>query len=109
MCCTYSCNSFKVQCIQFCCFHNVQCFDTIYAVHCTGASEQNISREESSSAPEDPETAKKLKLLNEKITSNCSAMPIVLKRMKDCIAKIDKLESYNAAAIHPAFKRKKTG
>ncbi|XP_061371584.1 uncharacterized protein LOC133314155 [Gastrolobium bilobum] len=71
--------------------------------------EQNISGEESSSAPEDPETAKKLKLLNEKISSNCSAMPIVLKRMKDCIAKIEKLDSYNAAIIHPAFKRKKTG
>ncbi|KAJ1426875.1 hypothetical protein SESBI_10131 [Sesbania bispinosa] len=75
----------------------------------TGASEQNISRGESSSAPEDPETAKKLKLLNEKISSNCSAMPIVLKRMKDCITKIEKLDSYNVAVIHPAFKRKKTG
>ncbi|KAJ1408578.1 hypothetical protein SESBI_23357 [Sesbania bispinosa] len=73
----------------------------------TGASEQNISRGESLSAPEDPETAKKLKLLNEKISSNCSAMPIVLKRMKDCIAKIEKLDSYNAAIIHPAFKRRR--
>ncbi|KAG4922408.1 hypothetical protein JHK82_051378 [Glycine max] len=74
-----------------------------------GTSEQNISREESSSAPEDPETAKKLKLLNEKISSNCSAMPIVLKRMKDCIARIEKFDSYNDSMIHPAFKRKKTG
>ncbi|NP_001235702.1 uncharacterized protein LOC100526900 [Glycine max] len=74
-----------------------------------GASEQNISREESSSAPEDPETAKILKLLNEKISSNCSAMPIVLKGMKDCIARIEKFDSYNDAMIHPAFKRKKTG
>ncbi|QCE12269.1 hypothetical protein DEO72_LG10g3511 [Vigna unguiculata] len=74
-----------------------------------GASEQNMSREETSSAPEDPETAKKLKLLNEKISSNCSAMPIVLKRMKDCITRIEKFDSYKDATIHPAFKRKKTG
>ncbi|BAT83671.1 uncharacterized protein LOC124844461 [Vigna umbellata] len=74
-----------------------------------GASEQNMSREETSSAPEDPETAKKLKLLNEKISSNCSAMPIVLKRMKDCITRIEKFDSYKDSMIHPAFKRKKTG
>ncbi|KAL2330335.1 hypothetical protein Fmac_017916 [Flemingia macrophylla] len=75
----------------------------------TGASEQNIPREESLSAPEDPETAKTLKLLNEKISSNCSAMPVVLKRMKDCITRIEKLDSYNDEMIHPAFKRKKIG
>ncbi|CAJ1817829.1 unnamed protein product [Sphenostylis stenocarpa] len=75
----------------------------------SGASEQNMSREETSSASEDPETAKKLKLLNEKISSNCSVMPIVLKRMKDCIARIEKFDSCNDAMIHPAFKRKKTG
>ncbi|KAK7374229.1 hypothetical protein VNO80_07656 [Phaseolus coccineus] len=71
--------------------------------------EQNMSREETSAAPEDPETAKKLKLLKEKISSNCSAMPIVLKRMKDCITRIEKFDSYKDAMIHPAFKRKKTG
>ncbi|KAK7340227.1 hypothetical protein VNO77_20925 [Canavalia gladiata] len=72
------------------------------------ALEQNVSREESSST-QDPETAEKLKMLNEKISNNCSAMPIVLKRMKDCIARIEKLDSYNAAIIHPAFNRKNTG
>lgn len=81
--------------------------DLIYIV--TGASEQNISREGSSSTAEDPESAEKVKLLKEKISSNCAAMPIVLKRMKDCIAKIEKLDSYNAANIHQGFKRKKTG
>ncbi|KAK7295041.1 hypothetical protein RJT34_17944 [Clitoria ternatea] len=74
-----------------------------------GASEQNISREETSSAPEDPETAEKIKLLKEKVSSNCAAMPVVLERMKDCISRIEKLDSYNAAIIHPVFKRKKTG
>ncbi|XP_058764847.1 uncharacterized protein LOC131638314 [Vicia villosa] len=61
------------------------------------ALEQNISSEEN------PETAEKLKLLNEKISSNRSAAPIVLKRMKDCIAKFEKLDSAN---ILPGFKRK---
>ncbi|WJX83302.1 hypothetical protein P8452_65972 [Trifolium repens] len=75
----------------------------------SGASEQNISREESSSEQEDPEAATKLKLLHEKISSNCSAMPVVLKRMKDCIAKFDKLDSYNPVYIHQDFKRNKTG
>ena len=89
-------------------------FVTAYLTHwpglyCLDASEQNMSREENSYAPEDPETAKKLKLLNEKIKSNCSAMPVVLKRMKDCITRIEKFDSYKETMIHPAFKRKKTG
>ncbi|XP_030928253.1 uncharacterized protein LOC115954522 [Quercus lobata] len=56
---------------------------------------------------QDQEIAEKLQLLKDKISSNVSAMPIVLKRMKECISKIDKLDSYNGI-IHPAFKRKKT-
>ncbi|OIW01120.1 hypothetical protein TanjilG_25228 [Lupinus angustifolius] len=72
------------------------------------ALELNICSGENSSAPEDQEIAKKVKLLNEKISSNCSAMPVVLKNMKDCIAKFDKLDSYNAI-VHPAFKRKRSG
>ncbi|KAK7261033.1 hypothetical protein RIF29_27336 [Crotalaria pallida] len=71
-------------------------------------AEQNIFRGDSSSASEDPHIAKKVKLLNEKISSNCSAMPIVLKNMKECIAKINKLDSYNEI-IHPAFRRKSSG
>uniref|UniRef100_A0A2N9I176 Uncharacterized protein n=1 Tax=Fagus sylvatica TaxID=28930 RepID=A0A2N9I176_FAGSY len=58
-------------------------------------------------AEEDQETAEKLRLLKDKISSNVSAMPIVLKRMKECISRIDKLDSNNGI-IHPAFKRKKT-
>lgn len=49
----------------------------------------------------------KIRLLNEKISSNASAMPIVLKRMRECISKIDKFDSQNLT-IHPAFKRKRT-
>ncbi|KAJ6879391.1 hypothetical protein NC652_032847 [Populus alba x Populus x berolinensis] len=56
---------------------------------------------------EDRKTAEKTHLLKEKISSNVSAMPVVLKRMEDCISKIDKLYSYNGS-IHPAFKKKRT-
>ncbi|KAF7826049.1 Packaging protein [Senna tora] len=71
------------------------------------ASEQEDLIGEKQLKLEDPETAKKVQLLKEKISSNASAMPVVLKRMKDCIARIEKLDSYNVA-IHPAFKRKRT-
>ncbi|KAB5569184.1 hypothetical protein DKX38_002977 [Salix brachista] len=53
---------------------------------------------------EDQETAEKAQLLNEKISSNVSTMPVVLKRMRDCISRISKLDSY----IHPAFKKRRT-
>ncbi|KAK2650334.1 hypothetical protein Ddye_017823 [Dipteronia dyeriana] len=55
---------------------------------------------------EEQRTADKIRLLKDKISSNVSATPIVLKRMKECISKIDKLDSYNGI-IHPAFKKKK--
>ncbi|CAK7348089.1 unnamed protein product [Dovyalis caffra] len=45
---------------------------------------------------EDQKTSERVHLLKEKISSNVSAMPVVLKRMKDCISKIDKLDSYNS-------------
>ncbi|KAK6918390.1 hypothetical protein RJ641_016812 [Dillenia turbinata] len=53
------------------------------------------------------ETAKKVELLKEKITSNISAMPVVLKRLNMCISRIDKLDSFNGIT-HPAFKRRRT-
>ncbi|KAL2461571.1 hypothetical protein Adt_44991 [Abeliophyllum distichum] len=56
---------------------------------------------------EDQEEAEKVRLLKQKISSNASTMPIVLKRMKDYMARIDKLEASNGI-IHPAFKRKRT-
>lgn len=51
--------------------------------------------------------AEKAQLLKQKITSNASAIPIVLNRMKEGMAKIDKLQSSNKV-IHPAFKRGRT-
>ncbi|CAA2933382.1 Hypothetical predicted protein [Olea europaea subsp. europaea] len=51
--------------------------------------------------------AEKIQLLKLKISSNASMMPIVLKRMKDYMVRIDGLEISNGI-IRPAFKRKRT-
>ncbi|XP_043716698.1 uncharacterized protein LOC122664786 [Telopea speciosissima] len=58
-------------------------------------------------AEEDPETKEIIRLLTLKISSNVSAMPIILKRMNECISMIDRLDSFNGS-IHPIFKRKRT-
>ncbi|XP_027108273.2 uncharacterized protein [Coffea arabica] len=50
----------------------------------------------------------KIRLLKQKISNNASMMPVVLKRMKDCMARIDNLDSCNGIIIHPAFKRKRS-
>uniref|UniRef100_A0A5B6YUL1 Uncharacterized protein n=1 Tax=Davidia involucrata TaxID=16924 RepID=A0A5B6YUL1_DAVIN len=55
-------------------------------------------------AEEDQETAEKTRLLKQKISSNVSAMPVILKRMKECMSRIDNLDSCNGF-IHPAFRR----
>ncbi|XP_031092074.1 uncharacterized protein LOC115996800 [Ipomoea triloba] len=56
---------------------------------------------------EEQEETEKVQLLKQKILSNASAIPIVLKRMKESMPRIDKLESHNGF-IHPPFKRKRT-
>ncbi|XP_071701439.1 uncharacterized protein [Rutidosis leptorrhynchoides] len=48
----------------------------------------------------------KIQTIKQKISSNASAMSSLLKRMKDCMSRIDNLESFNKG-IHPAFKRRK--
>ncbi|XP_057980892.1 uncharacterized protein LOC131166393 [Malania oleifera] len=58
-------------------------------------------------AKDNRETSEKMQLLKDKVSSNVSAMPIVLKRMEDCISRIDELDSYNVI-LHPAFTRKWT-
>lgn len=57
---------------------------------------------------EDSDEAEKLQLLKQKIASNGTAMPVILNRMKEYMARIDKLDSSNGI-IHPSFKRKRTG
>ncbi|XP_021767061.1 uncharacterized protein LOC110731523 [Chenopodium quinoa] len=52
-------------------------------------------------------TPDEVQLLRDKISSNISAIPKVLKRMNECISRIDKLVSSNET-IHPVFKRKKS-
>ncbi|KVH89107.1 uncharacterized protein LOC112526934 [Cynara cardunculus var. scolymus] len=54
----------------------------------------------------DPIYTEKIQMIKQKIYNNASAMPSLLKRMKDCISRIDKLDSFNSG-IHPAFKRRK--
>ncbi|KAJ9539400.1 hypothetical protein OSB04_032133 [Centaurea solstitialis] len=54
----------------------------------------------------DPTYTEKIQTIKQKISNNASAMPSLLKRMKDCISRIDKLDSFNNG-IHPAFKRRK--
>lgn len=56
---------------------------------------------------DEQENGDKLQLLRHKISDNQAAMATVLKRVKDCISNIEKLESSNGI-IHPAFKRKRT-
>lgn len=55
----------------------------------------------------DQKIAEKVRLLKDKISSNISAMPIVLKRMKECMSKIENLDSYDGI-IHPVFKKQNT-
>ncbi|KAI3444553.1 hypothetical protein Pfo_001218 [Paulownia fortunei] len=49
----------------------------------------------------------KIQLLNHKISSNASMLLIVLKRMEEYMARIDKIAS-PSGIIHPAFRRKLT-
>ncbi|PIM99964.1 hypothetical protein CDL12_27537 [Handroanthus impetiginosus] len=72
-----------------------------------GVSQGPIRDNVALSVTDDPEEAEKIRLLKQKISSNASALPVVLNRMKEYMAKIDKLESSNGI-IHPAFKRKRT-
>ncbi|KAL2477822.1 hypothetical protein Fot_46836 [Forsythia ovata] len=51
------------------------------------------------------EEAEKIRLLKHKISSNTSIMPIVLNRIHEYMARMDKLESLKGI-IHPALKRK---
>ncbi|KAI3868606.1 hypothetical protein MKX03_013116 [Papaver bracteatum] len=57
-------------------------------------------------AENDPETARKMLQLKANVSCNVAALPIVLKRVNDCISKIDNLGTYNAN-LFPGFKRKK--
>ncbi|CAN1237046.1 hypothetical protein LINGRAPRIM_LOCUS1808 [Linum grandiflorum] len=57
---------------------------------------------------EDRQTGEKVKLLKDKLAKNASSMPMVMKRMKDCMSKIDMLESSSSEPqIHPVFRKKR--
>ncbi|CAN0824786.1 hypothetical protein LINGRAHAP2_LOCUS214 [Linum grandiflorum] len=60
------------------------------------------------SEEEDRQTGEKVKLLKDKLAKNASSMPMVMKRMKDCMSKIDMLESSSSEPqIHPVFRKKR--
>ncbi|XP_019226473.1 PREDICTED: uncharacterized protein LOC109207931 [Nicotiana attenuata] len=58
-------------------------------------------------AGEERKEAEKIQLLKKKNLESASAIPVALNRMKDCMARIDKLQSCNGV-IHPTFKRKRS-
>ncbi|OIT33161.1 PREDICTED: uncharacterized protein LOC109206353 [Nicotiana attenuata] len=65
------------------------------------------SRRGAALAEEMQKQAEKVQLLKQKISSIGSALPIVLNKRKECMARIDKLQS-RKKAIRPVFKRKRT-
>ncbi|KAI3741298.1 hypothetical protein L1987_58970 [Smallanthus sonchifolius] len=71
-----------------------------------GPSSSNPNPESGILVDEDLVHAEKRQRIKQKISSNASAMSAQLKRMKDCMSRIDKLDSFNNG-IHPAFKRSK--
>ncbi|XP_072989357.1 uncharacterized protein [Typha latifolia] len=69
------------------------------------AWEQSGQNDGASLAEPDQRMLEKLDTFRAKTASNIAAMPIILKRMNECIAKIEKLEQCNIK-IHPVFTRK---
>ncbi|KAI7737811.1 hypothetical protein M8C21_005499 [Ambrosia artemisiifolia] len=57
---------------------------------------------------EDVEHTEKVQMIKQKIANNASAMPLLVKRMKDCISRVDQLDSFKQDMIHPAFTRKRS-
>ncbi|KAF8017129.1 hypothetical protein BT93_H2354 [Corymbia citriodora subsp. variegata] len=64
--------------------------------------------EMSAAVERDAEMLKKVQLLREKTAANASMVPILLKRMKDCISLIDNLstQEHSAICIPSSFNRK---
>lgn len=70
-------------------------------------SSHGNSSTEVEASNDEQQNSDKVQLLRDKISSNITAMPKVIKRMNDCISRIEKLVS-SEVTIHPAFKRTKT-
>lgn len=87
------------------CIHLIECQPSFMCYTGAGSSLPNSSTE--LEVADGEKTPDEVQLLRDKISSNISAIPKVLKRMNECISKIDKLVSSNET-IHPAFKRKKS-
>ncbi|KAF8369924.1 hypothetical protein HHK36_032043 [Tetracentron sinense] len=74
---------------------------------CNSDAGERVESHKGSLVEEDPETAENIRLLKLKISSNVSTMPIIVKRMNECIYMIDKLDAYDGST-HLAFKRNRT-
>jgi len=57
-------------------------------------------------AEADPVVLQKFRTFRDKTDSNIAAMPVILKRMNECIARLDRIDQYNVN-LHSAFKRKR--
>ncbi|GKU96862.1 hypothetical protein SLEP1_g10047 [Rubroshorea leprosula] len=73
---------------------------------CNSDSRQVESIRDGSKADGEQKNSEKIILLKDKISANIAAMPLVLKRLRECISRMEKLDSCNGI-IHPAFKRRK--
>ncbi|KAK9103625.1 hypothetical protein Sjap_020879 [Stephania japonica] len=67
---------------------------------------RSSANEGAAAAAQDREIGEKIQSLKLQISRNVAAMPVLLKRMNDCISKIDKLDSFRVS-IPPTFKRKR--
>ncbi|GLT79634.1 hypothetical protein SLA2020_511160 [Shorea laevis] len=73
---------------------------------CNPDSRQVESSSENSVADGEKRTTEKIVLLEDKVSANVTALQIVLKRLGDCISRMEKLDSCNGI-IHPAFRKMK--
>ncbi|CAM8925079.1 unnamed protein product [Rhodiola kirilowii] len=74
-----------------------------------GPSDGNVGEDGAPSNSEaecDKETAEKICLLKQKMSSNASMVPLVIRRMNECIDRIDKLDTCSFT-VNPVFKRKR--
>ncbi|XP_010456273.1 PREDICTED: uncharacterized protein LOC104737725 [Camelina sativa] len=56
---------------------------------------------------EEQDSREKMIRLKEIMSRNAANIPKAVKRIRDCIERIDKLDSLDVTTIHPAFRRRK--
>ncbi|KAL1199991.1 hypothetical protein V5N11_007200 [Cardamine amara subsp. amara] len=56
---------------------------------------------------EEQESGEKMMQFKERMSRNAVNIPKVVKRMRECIESIDKLDSLEVVTMHPAFRRRR--